>query len=120
MKKFTVLVMMAAVVMFSASCRTAACAGENRSLESKKLRVGFYVDDGSRGGGVLKLARLIAHTPQFELILMDGKDLRDGKLSGVDMLLMPGGSSQKQYESMQETGAKAVRDFVSSGGAYFG
>ena len=120
MKKSCVFLLAMAVIMLSASCRTTACVKEKEVSESKKLRVGFYVDDGSRGGGVLKLARLIKYSPQFELILLDGKDLRDGKLSGVDLLLMPGGSSQKQYEAMQEEGAKAVRDFVSAGGSYFG
>ena len=119
-----------AIVLLSASCRSGLCADSKCAPENKcpaqkskktaKLRIGFYVDSGSQGGGVLKLARLVEYSPEFELVLLDGKDLREGKLSGVDMLLVPGGSSENQYLSMQESGAQAVRDFVSNGGAYFG
>ena len=95
------------------------CAAQEPKKQ-KKLKIGMFIDNGSRGGGVLRLARLVGFTPQFELILLDGKDLREGKLSQIDMLLVPGGDSLLQYKAMQETGAQAVRDFVSAGGAYFG
>ena len=84
------------------------------------LKVGLYVDAGSQGGGVVQLARLIEYSPQLQLILLDGPDLRAGKLKGLDLLVVPGGSSAKQYESMQEAGAQVVRDYVAGGGAYFG
>ena len=124
MKRVLMFLMAFTIVLLSVSCRSGLCADNKcpaqKSEKTAKLRVGFYVDSGSQGGGVLKLARLVNYSPEFELVLLDGKDLREGKLSRVDMLLMPGGSSQKQYRSMQESGAKAVRDFVSGGGAYFG
>ena len=119
MRKSNILKRIFTIFILAVLCSTAVCAGE-KVRPAKKLRVGFYVDAGSQGGGVLKLARLISYTPQFELILLDGKDLRDGKLSEIDLLLVPGGSSQMQYQTMQESGAQAVRDFVSAGGSYFG
>ena len=119
MKKTLLASLVMLSVLFMASCCTVKVQAQPEQVQ-KKLKVGFYIDDGSRSGGVLRLGRLIGHTPQFELVLLDGKDLRDGKLANVDMLLIPGGSSQKQYEAMQESGAQAVRDFVSKGGAYFG
>lgn len=87
---------------------------------AKPLKVGLYVDRGSQSGGVIQLARLIEYSPQLQLIPLDGRDLRDGKLTGLDLLVVPGGSSSRQYESMQEAGAEAIRRYVADGGAYFG
>ena len=44
---------------------------------------------------------------------------RNGKLDGLDILVMPGGGSKKQYNSMQEEGAEAIRRFVRGAGAFF-
>ena len=114
MKRFiTIILLFAISIVLSAEQK-------KESPSEKKLKVGFYVDEGSRGGGVPKIARLLEFSPQLELVMLDGKDLREGALSKLDLLVMPGGSSQKQYESMQEAGAQAIRDFVSAGGSYLG
>ena len=84
------------------------------------LKVGFFVDEGSRGGGVIQLARLIEYSPQLQLIPLDGQDLHDGKLKEIDLLVIPGGSGAQQIKTMQETGVKAIRQYVADGGAYFG
>ena len=86
----------------------------------KKLKTGFYIDKGSRGGGVTHLGRLMSYSPQIELIMLTGEDLRKGKLNGLDLLVMPGGSSNLQMKSMGREGVKALQDFVRNGGAYVG
>ena len=70
------------------------------SSASKKLKVGLYVDDGASGNGVLHLASLITHSPQTELVLLVAEDIRAGKLKNVDVLVMPGGSSSKQCNTI--------------------
>ena len=105
---------LAAAVLVAAFCPRS----ELRAAE--KLRVGLYVDAGSRGSGVLYWAQLLANSPQLELTLLEGADLRDGKLDGLDLLVMPGGASGAQFRSMGEQGAAAVRRFVARGGAYVG
>ncbi|MBQ6352956.1 MAG: hypothetical protein IJJ28_06805, partial [Lentisphaeria bacterium] len=85
-----------------------------------KLKTGLYVDRGSRGSGVLYWARLLANSPQVELVLLEGADLRRGALDKLDLLVMPGGGSGAQMASMGEAGMTAVRRFVADGGAYVG
>jgi len=99
---------------------TACVLTEKHVDPERKLQVGFYIDDGSRGGNVLNWARLLYYSPQLEVTLLRGQDLRNGKLEGLDLLIVPGGSSQKQYLSMREEGAEAIRKFVAAGGAYYG
>ena len=84
------------------------------------MKVGYFLGNGSRGGGIFLLGKILAHSPQVELTLLDGADLRAGKLAGKELLVVPGGSSALQYQDMEEEGAEAVRQFVASGGSYFG
>ncbi|MBO4649302.1 MAG: hypothetical protein J5806_14225 [Lentisphaeria bacterium] len=114
-----------AAVIFSLlsanGCSTAAPPAQAEVQPAKKvIRTGLYVDRGSAGGGVVRLARIIEFSPELELHLLVGQDLRDGKLKDLDLLVIPGGDSDQQYESMQESGAEAVRKFVAEGGSYYG
>ena len=104
------------------SCGLALCAGasEPSPAPAKKIKTGFYVDKGSAGGAVLRLARLLAYSPELELHLLTGEDLRNGALDKLDLFVVPGGSSDGQYLSMQDAGVEAVRRFVAAGGSYFG
>ena len=126
LKKTFLLRTVAAVVAAGISLTFAACVSEKTDGKPrsgqlmKRKKVGFYVDNGSRGGGVIHLARLIAYSPQLELIPLEGQDLREGKLNGLDLLVIPGGSSELQYQSMEEAGAEAIRKFIAGGGSYFG
>ena len=52
-------------VLFSvAFCACLAAA----PAEGKKVRTAFYADTGSRGAGMLQLARVLAHSPGIELV----------------------------------------------------
>ena len=89
-------------------------------VETAPMKVGYFVGNGSRGGGIFLLGQILSRSPQVELTLLDGADLRAGKLAGKELLVVPGGSSELQCKDMQEEGAEAVRQFVASGGSYFG
>ncbi|TWU64918.1 BPL-N domain-containing protein [Crateriforma conspicua] len=47
-------------------------------------------------------------------------DIRDGVLSGYDVLVMPGGSASGQSKKLQDQGREQIRRFVDSGGGYLG
>lgn len=103
------------------ACNTcAAKAPGKEKAPAKRIKVGYYIDKGGRSNGVLHIARLLYYSPQFEVTLIDGQDLREGKLDGLDLLVIPGGDSESQYRSMQESGAEAIRKFIRNGGAYYG
>ncbi|MBO5690154.1 MAG: hypothetical protein J6S73_09500, partial [Lentisphaeria bacterium] len=77
-------------------------------------------DEGSRSAGVFYWAQLLFYSPQLDVTLLDGKDIREGKLDSLDLLLIPGGSSASQVKALQPEGKKKVQDFVRNGGAYVG
>ena len=108
------------ILLMAAGCRTGEQKPALTPRPKNLIRTGFYIDEGSRSSGVFHWARLLHYSPEIELTLLDGKDLREGRLDELELLIIPGGSSAKQYRSMQESGAEAVRQFVKRGGAYVG
>ena len=86
----------------------------------KTIKAGLYCGRGSQGKYSVYWAKILADSPDTELVCLDGEDLRTGKLDGLDILVMPGGTGFGQYDSMQEEGAAAIRRFVRRGGKYFG
>lgn len=110
----------AAALLFAGCASTQVAAPAPKAYTGKKIKTGFYIDKGSQGGGVMHLARLLSYSPQIELTLLKGEDLRKGKLNGLDMIVMPGGSSETQMKTMAPEGVKALQDFVRNGGKYVG
>ena len=90
------------------------------TLGAAPLRVALYVDDGCRGTGLLRWAEIFRDSPDAEMKLVSGQDIRDGALDDRELLVMPGGWGGPQYAAMGDKGADKLRAFVANGGAYFG
>ena len=90
------------------------------AAEEPPLRAALYVDDGCRGAGLLRWAEILRDSPEAELKLVSGRDIRDGALDDRELLVMPGGTGGPQYAAMGDAGADKLRAFVANGGAYFG
>ena len=83
------------------------------------LRLGVYADVGARGS-VLAYSKLATLSPDCEAKFIDGAAVRAGALSGVDVLLMSGGSSVDISASLGEEGRAALERFIREGGGYLG
>ena len=120
--RFTAVVAIAAAtVLLAASCASTSGNAKSSAVQpTRRIRAALYLDKGSSGNGVFHWARLLEYAPQIELNCLNGEDIRDGKLTGMDLLVMPGGLSPAQYKSLREEGAAKVREFVRGGGAYVG
>ena len=90
------------------------------SPQTKKIKVGLYIDKGASGCGVFHLASLIAHSPQAELVTLMAQDIRDGKLKGLDVLVMPGGGSTTQCLTIGLDHHDKIKNFIRQGGGYVG
>ena len=84
-----------------------------------RVRIGLYTDSGSRGGANASWAEFLGGA-DADFRFLSGRDLREGALKDLDLLVVPGGTGYGQYESMKEAGAKAIRDFIRDGGCYYG
>ena len=90
------------------------------SFADSPLKAALYVDRGCRGNGVIFWAEILRDSPDADLRLVDGADIRAGALDGCELLVMPGGDGKPQYEALGDEGAERIRRFVASGGRYFG
>ncbi len=88
--------------------------------EGRKVRTAFYADTGSRGAGMLQLARVLAHSPGIELVPVTSQDLRQDVLKKFDLLVVPGGKVAIQFPGIGKEGAEAIKGFVRAGGSYLG
>lgn len=113
MKKILMLVTGVAV------CVLANAGTKPETASREKLRVGVYADVGARGA-VLAYSRLAALSPDCEAKYIDGAAVRAGALSGVDVLLMSGGSSIDISASLGDEGRAALERFIREGGGYLG
>ncbi len=101
-------------VFLAASC-IAAVGG---ALPPAKVAV--YAGDGAGGIGVVECLRLVRESPELELHLVDAAGVKAGALDGMDMLLMPGGSSDREYAALGSNGVKRLDAFLRGGGGYLG
>lgn len=113
-------------ILAAAMCAAAAVSCVSRTAEEKafaavpRLKAALFLDDGCRGNGALMWAQILARSPEVDLVLLDAKDIRDGKLKGRQMLVCPGGGGAKQIAAMKPEGVRTVKKFVEDGGAYLG
>ena len=98
--------------------KNAVCASAPQG--AAPLKVGVYADQGPGGIGAVEWFRLVDESPEMELHLLDGAAVRTGALDGLDLLIMPGGSSMDEFKTLGTNGVERMRAFVRNGGGYVG
>jgi len=83
-------------------------------------KVAVYAGSGVGGIGAVECLRLVRESPELELHLVDAEGVRSGALDGMDMLLVPGGSSGREYAALGSNGVKRLDAFLRHGGGYLG
>ena len=98
--------------------KNATCASAQQG--AAPLKVGVYADQGPGGIGAVEWFRLVDESPEMELHLLDGAAVRAGALDGLDLLVMPGGNSMTEFDSLGTNGVERMKAFVRNGGGYVG
>ena len=105
-------------VALVAGCTSSECA---RVAKENPLKVGVYVGAGAQSNGVCYWQKLTTLSPDVEPRFLDEKLIAGGGLDGLDLVVMPGGSSYLEFETLQTTGAdQKLKDFIRNGGGYIG
>ena len=102
------------------AARTAPACPKAQACCKPPLKVAVYADAGPSGIGAAEWFRLVNESPEMELHLVDGEAVRAGALEGLDLLVMPGGSSKTEFETLGTNGVKKLKSFVRNGGGYIG
>ena len=123
MKRIVLLLGVAVVVCGCTTSNVAptSCIGDKPTAPcAAPLKVGVYADRGPGGIGAVEWFRLVDESPEMELHLLDGAAVRAGALDSLDLLVMPGGSSMTEFDSLGTNGVERMRAFVRNGGGYVG
>ena len=96
-----------------------SCAAQEMPKDGK-IRTGLYVGRGGRSNGAVTWLLILNAAPEVELTLLEGADVRAGRLKDIDVLVMPGGASPLQAKSLGADGLEEVRRYLREGGRYFG
>lgn len=120
--KFVSYVMYIVVVAhFAAGCMCEAVKTAGSSCVSMKpLEVGVYAGTGPRSNGCVTWFRLVNASPEMNLTLLDGDDVRSGALGKLDLVVMPGGSSPAIKKDLGPVGVSELKNFIRNGGGYIG
>ena len=113
------LVLIGVAAMAAAGCASDGPA-QAEQAHAGPLKVAVYADKGPDGIGAVEWFRLVRDSPDMELKLVSGKDVRAGALDGQDLLIMPGGSSKKEFQSLGTNGVERMKAFIRNGGSYLG
>ncbi len=100
-----------------------ACGGEKQeqaTVKSDKLQVAVFQGHGGSETCVWEAMAAVEMDAALEARLLTTKDIADGKLSEIDVLIVPGGGGSRQYLNMGSAGREAVQQFVRDGGGYVG
>ena len=98
-------------------CGTAA---EYPVPADRPVKTGVYAGRGISGNGAVEWFRIVQSSPELDLTLLDAAMIRDGGLDGLDLLVMPGGSSPEIKRELGTNGTARLRDFIKNGGGYIG
>lgn len=125
-----------AVVAATSACWLAGCVGslpwfsrgpEGGSPEAwsaisngAPVRVAVFVDSGARGVGMFRWMQLMDQSPDVAATPIDGAAIRAGALRRADVLVMPGGMSNLESDSLGAEGKAELRRFIQEGGSYLG
>jgi len=113
---------LAAVVgVFFSGCACLQSNCRDVPKNDNPLRVGVFVGSGARANGVCHWESLVTLSPDVTPTFVDEKTIAAGALTGLDVLVMPGGSSYAEFDALRSTGADVrVKDFIRAGGGYVG
>ena len=87
---------------------------------SRPVRAGVFAGVGSMGLSSTELIRYVARSPELDLTLVDGADIRNGALDGLDLLVVPGGSAWVILGDMEPKGVENIKAFLRRGGSFIG
>lgn len=111
----------AAIVFYAIALSWFGCAAaENPVPADRPVKAGVYADCGISGGGAVEWFRIVQSSPELELTLLDAATIRNGGLDGLDVLVMPGGSSPAIKKELGTNGTERIKDFIRNGGGYVG
>jgi putative intracellular protease/amidase len=117
MKRLCLLAVSLISVLYSPEI--AVAADDASTAAARPIRVAVF-DDAGVSEKVAGLIDLLNTHSELRVTKVNGDEIRGGKLTGFDVVLVPGGSGSKEAAALEESGRQEIRTFVERGGGYLG
>jgi len=85
---------------------------------SHNIRIVLFLGTGAHARP--QVFDVLGHQNNMTLTEVYGEDIRNGCLNNYDVLFVPGGSANKESNSIEADGRDQIRQFVQNGGLYIG
>ena len=121
MKKYCIKMVKAGIIFSAAVLFWSGCvSAETPASAAKPVKAGVYAGRGISGNGAVEWFRIVQSSPELEIKVLDSEMIRNGGLDGLDLLVMPGGSSPAIKRDLGTNGTARIKDFIRNGGGYVG
>ncbi len=116
MKNPLLIILLSFMLVFSFGCKE---ENKNTTPENTKpslLQVGVYNGNGASAVCVIETLEALKIDDGIEGIAVSPSDIQNGVLNGMDVLIFPGGSGSKEYNSLGQASEKLVKEFAAEQG----
>lgn len=101
------------------SCKNST--GKNpENIDSNKIQVGVYTGNGASAVCILETLEALRIDSGINRHRVSPIDIQMGKLDSLDVLIFPGGSGSKEYNSLGQSSEEKVKDFIEAGNGVVG
>jgi glutamine amidotransferase-like uncharacterized protein len=100
------------LIIFSFGCKNEEKKISMENPTSSLLQVGVYNGNGASTVCVLETLEALKIDKGIEGIGVSASDIQNGVLNGLDVLIFPGGSGSKEYNSLGQASEKLVKEFA--------
>ncbi|NOX45712.1 MAG: hypothetical protein GXO89_01890 [Chlorobi bacterium] len=100
------------LLVFSFGCKNEEKKTALENPTSSLLQVGVYNGNGASSVCVLETLEALKIDKGIEGIGVSPVDIQNGVLNGLDVLIFPGGSGSKEYNSLGQASSNRVKEFA--------
>ena len=90
------------------------------SHEQQKIKVGVFSGNGASSVCIIETLEALKIDTGITGMPISPVGIMNGKLDSIDVLIFPGGSGSKEFNSLNDFGSQKVKDFVNNGKAIVG
>lgn len=91
-----------------------------QAIAQNKIQVGVFQGNGASETCVWETVSACHTDRSLEIQIVTTKDLASGKLTTLDVLIIPGGGGSREYLNMGGENHKRIKNFVKNGGGLIG
>lgn len=109
------LLLILVLIMAGVSCQNADVAEHGDATETA-IRVAVFDGNGGSAGCIIDAVESLKIDPDMIVSTITANEILNGKLDGLDVLVIPGGSGSRQYADLGVLGIEEIHRFIKDRG----